>query len=139
MASFGNHVLKIVLGCSDSDVQPRPPWRERKAAYIAHLAEADRSVVLVSASDKPHNSRSILSDLYRVGVDVWNRFKPSREESIGYYRALVEGFRANPTHDVALVDELDRTVTAFEGFRPATGDCDMLVSHPRGTVRSGLT
>ena len=65
VARFGDRVLAIVMGCSDSDVGPKPPWQERKAAYIAHLAEADKSVVLVSASDKLHNARSILSDLYR--------------------------------------------------------------------------
>ncbi len=96
VASFGDRVLAIVEGCSDSDIQPKPPWRERKAAYIAHLADADASILLVSASDKLHNARTILADLHRVGDELWTRFKPSREESIGYYRALVDGFRAKP-------------------------------------------
>lgn len=55
---FGERVLTIVEGCTDADVIPKPPWRERKADYLAHLAQAPRSVLLVSASDKLHNARS---------------------------------------------------------------------------------
>jgi GTP pyrophosphokinase len=32
---FGERVLAIVEGCTDADVIPKPPWRERKAAYLA--------------------------------------------------------------------------------------------------------
>ena len=37
---FGDRVLRIVLGCTDADIVPKPPWRERKEAYLAHLATA---------------------------------------------------------------------------------------------------
>jgi (p)ppGpp synthase/HD superfamily hydrolase len=30
---FGERVLQIVLGCTDADTKPKPPWRERKEAY----------------------------------------------------------------------------------------------------------
>jgi GTP pyrophosphokinase len=45
-------VVEIVLGCTDADVIPKPPWRERKEAYIQHLAEASPETLLVSCCDK---------------------------------------------------------------------------------------
>ena len=55
---FGSTVLRVVEGCSDTDVQPKPPWRERKESYLAHLADAEDSVLLVSAADKrTHTAR----------------------------------------------------------------------------------
>jgi len=31
---FGKAVADIVRACSDADVDPKPPWRERKQAYV---------------------------------------------------------------------------------------------------------
>src|SRR3954466_7550200 len=44
---FGARVRDIVLGCTDADVIPKPPWRERKERYVAHLAHASESILLV--------------------------------------------------------------------------------------------
>ena len=52
MEEFGEAVLAIVEGGTDADVSPKPPWRERKEAYLAHLEKAPPSVLLVSASDQ---------------------------------------------------------------------------------------
>jgi (p)ppGpp synthase/HD superfamily hydrolase len=41
VAAFGPRVLAIVEGCTDADTHPKPPWRERKERYVAHLAKAD--------------------------------------------------------------------------------------------------
>lgn len=114
VAAFGDRVLHIVEGCTDSDEHPKPPWRARKQAYIDHVAEADASVLLVSAADKLHNARSVAADLRRHGASTWDRFTGGREGSLWYYRALVGAFRDNPAHHAALVDELDRAVTAME-------------------------
>ena len=47
---FGDDVAKIVDGCTDTYETPKPPWLERKRAYIEHLKESDSSTRLVSAS-----------------------------------------------------------------------------------------
>lgn len=63
---FGERVLRIVEGCTDGvpDTAGRKPdWRERKEAYLAHLANVDGDTLLVSACDKLHNARAILLDL----------------------------------------------------------------------------
>jgi (p)ppGpp synthase/HD superfamily hydrolase len=116
VAGFGERVLHIVEGCTDSDVHPKPPWRDRKEAYVAHVRDADASVLLVSAADKLHNARSVVADLRRHGRATWQRFTGGRDGSLWYYRALVDAFRANPAHRDDLVDELDRTVAEMEAI-----------------------
>ena len=114
VAAFGPQVLRIVEGCSDSSTHPKPPWRERKERYIAHLETADRSVLLVSAADKLHNARAIAADLRAVGPCVWDRFNASREDELWYYRTLLEVFRRRLTGVPALVGELERAVEEME-------------------------
>lgn len=53
---FGERVANIVEACSDSTVQHKPPWRDRKERFIAHLREAEPSVRLISVADKLHNA-----------------------------------------------------------------------------------
>lgn len=109
---FGANVVAIVDGCTDADSLPKPPWADRKAAYIAHISQASSSIRLVSAADKLHNARSILSDYRQLGEALWNRFNGGRDGTLWYYRALVEAFRS--TEFTRLVEELDRTVTELE-------------------------
>ena len=113
---FGGEVGRIVEACTDSDSHPKPPWRERKERYLLHLADADRAVLLVSASDKLHNTRAIVADLRRVGEALWPRFSRPKEDTLWYYRELIAVFRANAAHPVDLVDEFDRTVAAMEAL-----------------------
>lgn len=109
---FGKEVGEIVAGCTDSDQNPKPPWRERKGKYIAHLKTASASTRLVSASDKLHNAQAIVHNLRDDGAEVWERFKAGREGAFWYYRSLVIAFREHGEN--ALVAELDRVVTIME-------------------------
>lgn len=113
---FGDAVADIVQGCTDTEVTPKPPWRKRKEDYIAHLADASPSTLLVSAADKLHNARAILSDLRVHGEELWPRFKGGRE-SLWYYRSLVTALR--PNGNTQLVDELERVVTEMENLSRA--------------------
>ncbi len=119
---FGEHVAVIVDGCTDAETVPKPPWRERKEAYLAHIGHASPPVRLVSAADKLHNARSILADYRLLGEALWSRFRGGREGTLWYYRALVDAFRsAEPT---PLIDELERTVSELEGLAAAQLDGD---------------
>ena len=106
---FGDRVAEIVAGCTDADVLPKPPWRQRKEAYIAHLEHASPSGRLVSACDKLHNARAILNDYQNVGDALWTRFNGGRDGTLWYYRELVAAFRRH-SGDTPLVEELDRVV-----------------------------
>lgn len=109
---FGARVADLVLALSDAVVVPKPPWRERKEKYIAHVRTADADVRLVSASDKLHNARSLVSDYRHDGEAIWRRFKGGRDGTLWYYRALVDAFASHGKD--RLVSELDRVVTELE-------------------------
>lgn len=109
---FGDTVTEIVDGCTDSDTTPKPPWRQRKEAYIAHIPTASASVLLVSAADKLYNARSVLKDYRLIGDAVWERFQGGKNGSLWYYRAVVDALRS--TGSSPLFDELERVVSELE-------------------------
>ena len=108
---FGDRVAGIVDSCSDAYELPKPPWKGRKEAYLAHLPEATPEARLVSLADKLHNARSILHDLHN-GENIWEKFNGGKEGTLWYYRSLVEIFRN--LDDNFLVDEFIRVVKQIE-------------------------
>ena len=87
---FGKRVANIVEGCTDTDIDPKPPWRARKENYLRHLRRADPDTRLVSAADKLHNVRSTLTDYREAGESIWARFNGGRDGTLWYYRALLD-------------------------------------------------
>ncbi|MDO9355388.1 MAG: HD domain-containing protein [Solirubrobacteraceae bacterium] len=82
---FGPEVARIVRAVSDTDQMPKPPWRERKQAYLDHLATADLRALRVSAADKLHNARALYADYVRDGEVLWDRFSAGREDQLWIY------------------------------------------------------
>jgi len=113
---FGEHVTGMVNDCTDAEVVPKPPWKERKLAYLAHIPSAAADSLLVSMADKLHNSRAILRDLRHEGLGVFERFKGGHDGTLWYYRSLVEAFSARDPRGAAraLLDELSHTVDEME-------------------------
>jgi GTP pyrophosphokinase len=111
-ARFGGRVAEIVLGCTDADTIPKPPWRWRKEQYIAHVREASASVRRVSLADKLHNARAILHDQRQIGNAVFARFAGGIAGTLWYYRALARIFL--DTNSGPNAEELDRVVTEIE-------------------------
>jgi (p)ppGpp synthase/HD superfamily hydrolase len=109
---FGETVAAIVEGCTDTDLTPKPPWRDRKEAYLAHISHTVASVRLVSAADKLYNCQSILKDYRQIGDEIWQRFTGKKEGTLWYYRSLVNAFRQVET--TPLIEELDRVVSELE-------------------------
>jgi GTP pyrophosphokinase len=111
---FGKRVAKVVEGCTDTDTFPKPPWRQRKEDYIRHLKMADADTRLVSAADKLHNVRSVVTDYREAGESIWSRFRGGRGGTLWYYRALLDEFlRGKPNR---LVRELELAVTELEAL-----------------------
>jgi (p)ppGpp synthase/HD superfamily hydrolase len=112
---FGEVVASIVVDCTDTFDNPKPPWRPRKESHIASISTKPATSLLVSACDKLDNARAILADLRREGVATLNRFTGGRE-TLWYYRAMTEALRAagggSRVEDV--VRELDATVSEME-------------------------
>lgn len=92
-ARFGDRIARVVDECSDSRRQPKPPWAERKRAYLEHLPGASDSARLISACDKLHNAQAILRDLRVEGDRLWGRFNPDRDQVLWYYQTLADVFR----------------------------------------------
>ncbi|MGA7906231.1 MAG: HD domain-containing protein [Candidatus Sulfotelmatobacter sp.] len=118
---FGKRVAKIVDGCTDSDTDPKPPWRQRKEDYIRHLKKAGADTRQVSAADKLNNVRSILADYREFGESIWARFNGGREGTLWYYRALLREFlRGRPNrliHELKLaVEQLEDAVGGGSAF-----------------------
>jgi (p)ppGpp synthase/HD superfamily hydrolase len=108
---YGARVAHIVRACTDADTLPKPPWRARKEAYLAHLETADPDVLLVSCADKLHNARAILSDLRTDGPAVFNRFTAGQDGTLWYYKALAEVFLQRLANSIA--QRLRETVSAL--------------------------
>ncbi|HKB98403.1 MAG TPA: HD domain-containing protein [Terriglobales bacterium] len=112
---FGRRVAKIVEGCTDAFVEPKPEWTERKKNYLREVKHADAETRLVSAADKLHNVRAILADYRRDGESIWKRFAGKKEGTLWYYRALSNEYRRRnpnritPELEIA-VGELERAV-----------------------------
>ena len=145
---FGKRVAEIVDACSDAapaEGEKKKPWPERKKAYLDHVSDSDDAgALLVSAADKVHNARAILSDLrvFRArGHDqrgFWERFikgkadaeYPDRiNEILWYYRALADVIKrkADPAASAGLqrlslelnaaVDDIE-TIADEAGLKP---------------------
>jgi (p)ppGpp synthase/HD superfamily hydrolase len=123
---FGDRVTEMVDDCTDAEVIPKPPWKERKLTYLAHIPAARADSLLVSMADKLHNSTTIVRDLRRQGPSVFKRFKGGRDGTLWYYRSLVEAFEARqPEGDArALLDELRLAVAELQEAVQALPDDD---------------
>lgn len=93
---FGEPVAEMVLGCSECIGSPKPPWPERKLAYLKHLRTATPSVRRISLADKLHNIRSLVRDHRQVGEALWRRFEGGRTNSLWFYQELLAIFREGP-------------------------------------------
>jgi (p)ppGpp synthase/HD superfamily hydrolase len=116
---FGPKVKQIVAECSDTFEQPKPPWRERKEAYIEKLrgGEVLRSTLLVSAADKLHNLSATVNDLRIQGDEFWTHFNSTRDDQVWYYGALSEVYRQRLGGPLAgaVADQVQRLVAGAPG------------------------
>ncbi len=111
---FGSRVAKIVDGCTDTDIYPKPPWRERKEKYVRRLRTEGADTRLVSAADKLNNIRSIICDYRAIGESVWSRFNGGRDGTLWYYRTLRDEFLRRKRNRITLDFEL--AVTELESL-----------------------
>ncbi|HSZ02316.1 MAG TPA: HD domain-containing protein [Terriglobales bacterium] len=109
---FGKRVADVVDGCTDTDLDPKPPWRQRKEDYLKHLRTADADTRLVSAADKLHNVRSIVAAYREIGDRVWERFHGKRDGTLWYYRTLLDELQRKKSSP--LMRELERAVIELE-------------------------
>lgn len=117
---FGEHVAEIVDACTDSESMPKPPWRERKEAYLRRLRDEPEEARLVSAADKLHNARAIVADFRAQGESVWARFTGGKRGTLWYYNELVKIFRQGGP--AALAAQLDEVVAEMNRLAADSGE-----------------
>lgn len=117
--TFGDTVARIVDACTDGSAESkgehtdpaarREDWLRRKLGYLEHLHGEDAMVLLVSACDKLHNARAIVSDLESpdIGLDVFSRFTAGQDGTLRYYHSLAVLFSQRNT---APARQLEATV-----------------------------
>ena len=113
---FGPRVEAIVRGCSDSITareEDKAPWRERKDAHINHLYSATDDILLVTAADKLHNARAIVTDLDLVGEKLWERFNSSPDDIIWYYESVYKALKLGAVTSI-LLSPLSRSIEAMK-------------------------
>lgn len=110
---FGDRVAGYVKGLSDSDTHPKPPWRQRKEAYIAHLAAEPAELKLISCADKLHNCMCIRRDHAEIGPRIWSRFTGGRVGTLWYYDAVTTALGTGWDHALQrrLRQEVDGLLT----------------------------
>lgn len=112
---FGPEVARIVDECSDTLEDPKPPWQQRKQAYLAHLDEVSDATLLVSLADKVDNVRALLRDFRVHGAELWQRFSVEDPQAhLWYYRSLLAVYQHRLDH--WLVEELRRAFDALENL-----------------------
>jgi (p)ppGpp synthase/HD superfamily hydrolase len=111
-ARFGAPVAEIVVACSEDRRGPpeTQEWKVRKERYLSHLERSDLApgALRVSAADKLHNARSILTDLREHGPSMWERFNAPADFQRWYYSEVARILRSR--HDSVLTRELGRVV-----------------------------
>jgi len=112
--AFGDRVAGLVLGCTDADEQPKPPWRGRKEAHLRKIAHAPPDLRLILAADKIHNARTIIQGLREAGPAVWDRFKGGREGTLWYYDQMQQALGRDWEHSILLelADTIERLRSA---------------------------
>ncbi|HET7654074.1 MAG TPA: HD domain-containing protein [Acidimicrobiales bacterium] len=116
-ARFGDAVASIVDEVTETDEDPKPPWRPRKDAYLAHLETASPGALVVSAADKLHNVRTMLVELRSAGTSLWSRFHAGPDEQVWFHRSVADVIARRlpgPLADAlsAAVDDLAAAIAA---------------------------
>ena len=111
-AHFGWRVAYTVIGCSDCNTHPKPPWEERKQAFLKRLAASCVDVRFVAAADKLHNTRSFVSAVRERGDAAWSAYNAPKERQCWYLRGCVDALRCGWEHPI--VNELELVVAELE-------------------------
>ena len=110
-AEFGDAVARLVEAVSETKMANgvERPWEQRKAEKLAHLRAGGPDVAALKAADAIHNARSISADVRQDGPAVWGRFKRGADQTVWYYREILQGVRAK-LGDRPIVAELAAAV-----------------------------
>lgn len=112
---FGQRVGELVAACTEIQDDPKPPWQDRKEAYLEHLRHLeDQGALRVSLADKLDNVRSMVADRRRVGDKLFDRFNAPKESQRWYYGQLADAFSSSPLDSPMVTELADQVAVLFE-------------------------
>ncbi len=121
---FGERVVTIIDASIDVPLDykggAKPPWRQRKETYLAHVRSADPRLLRVTIADKVDNARAIVADYQREGERLWERFNAGKKEQLWYYKSCLDAYDSVGCRG-PLLDELRRLVDQIQTL---AGDVD---------------
>lgn len=115
---FGSRVEEMVRGCSDSlgaKEEKKAPWRVRKEQHIERLYRADYDILLVTAADKTHNARAIVTDLDVLGPVLWDRFNAIPKDIVWYYKSVYDVLKTREVTSI-LLSPLSMAIDAMRRY-----------------------
>lgn len=118
---FGDRVTTIVLLCTDTPEDYhgglKPPWKERKSAFLEKIQNSEPELLLVALADKVNNAKAILQDLRLIGDKVFERFSVPKEKTYWYYQQAIKAFEQAGSKSMLLV-ELRETFKEIQRLSP---------------------
>ncbi|NJR61350.1 MAG: HD domain-containing protein [Cyanobacteria bacterium CRU_2_1] len=119
-AKFGDRVVRLIDGCTESETIPKPPWLERKHRYLEQIRQACPAVRRISLADNLHNARSLLACLTWEGPSVWNRFSGGRTQTLWFYRTLLDIYCHSGTD--AMTQAFQAVIIQLEALEEVKGE-----------------
>jgi (p)ppGpp synthase/HD superfamily hydrolase len=113
LQELDQEVLDLVEELTETDIEPKPPWRGRKLIYVDHVEVMTLGALLIAVPDKLHNARTQLRDL-RLDPNMWSRFNAGASDQQWWYETLIAAFRKRadelqaPPLLYVLIDELEQ-------------------------------
>ncbi|HWG86125.1 MAG TPA: HD domain-containing protein [Deinococcales bacterium] len=110
-ARFGPEVRRLVEAVTKRD--ELPTWLERRVEMLERMERADRDELRLKLADCAVNASAMARDLRDIGDALWDRFNATREQTVWYYRSVLE--RAEPKLGAEpLVRELREALARLE-------------------------
>lgn len=114
---FGDKVFELVMHCTQQLEDNGGNWKERKLAYLQHLADTPDLALMIVAGDKVHNLMSILEDFKSVSYAIFDRFNAEMEDTLWFYQEVGKVIEQSnlPTEFYnrlkSLIDQLEEIIT----------------------------
>ena len=102
--TYGARVRKIVSECTEVEGQEgvaKPPWKDRKDAYIAAMTKKSEDTLLVACADKLHNLLSMAEDYKALGEELWSKFKGGKDGTFWFNEKLSDIFNDRLDNPIA--------------------------------------
>lgn len=98
-AVCGSHVLALVEECTEIGTgnggEFKAPWKERKEAYLAHLASVSQGALLIAVADKLQSLRELYRQVRVQGDQAYAAFAKKEYATVAERKEAVLWFHSS--------------------------------------------